>query len=298
MPIPFEQQWYSFRNRWLATAARRITFVLCWSLLLGGIVGTQFYRVEAKAEEFRSGALGAAETVFLPPKPVLRASALGREEFLADMLFARAQAYFVKHLFGDRIYEWLDKYLEAILFLDPDNRLVYSWAAKAVMYGQEITNDDVARSNHYNELAIQRFPNDWRFHFDVGFNLYYEWDFADDEEKARLRDVAVEHFRTAASLPNSRLDPNFITELLMRKNDTRLALLNAKMRYHEASDREKEMLERRIARLESKAAAEELRNQSEAWRKDFAFLPFGVYQFFESAADWRLPSGWRQGALR
>ena len=52
--------------------------------------------------------------------------------FVADLLFLRANMYFVSHLFSDRIFPWLDLYVDTILALDPDNPTVYEWASQSV----------------------------------------------------------------------------------------------------------------------------------------------------------------------
>ena len=43
-------------------------------------------------------------------------------------------------------------------------------------------------------------------------------------------------------LPNSRMDPNFLTEMHLQRNDVEMALFHAYNRYWEANEREKEAL--------------------------------------------------------
>jgi hypothetical protein len=270
--------WYAFRTRWLGTRARRLTLVACVTALLAGALGTQLYRVETKVAAFRSGALGTPEVFYLPPHGALRVMSLGHESFLADLLWVRFYAYFLRHLFSDRIFDWFDSYVDAIRSLDPDNPRIYHWASQRVKYAQLITNEVIEKSNHYAHLGLSRFPSDWRFYNDIAFNLFFEYRYTNEEEKRRLQDEARQYFTMAASLPNSQLDPNFITELYMRNNDTRMALFQAYRAYHEASPMERKYLLRRIEQLESPAAARELALGEERWRARYPFLPFGVYQ--------------------
>lgn len=287
---------YDFRSRWLTTAGRRLTLVVTLSVLVLGAVWTQYYRVETKLSRFRTGALEAPEVFYVPPKPVLRLMSLGHESFLADVMFIQVYAYFLRHLFSDRIFGWLDTYVDAIIYLDPDNPRIYRWASQMVKYGQLITNDSIEKSNEYEKMGLSLFPNDWRFYMDIGFNLYFEYQYRDEDEKRRLRDEALEYFTMAASLPNSQLDPNFVTELYTRKNDTRMALFQAYRAYIEASPMERKYLLRRIAQLESQEAAEALAQDERQWRERYPFLPFGVYQLIGGTNGSDLPATWGEAA--
>ena len=283
---------HGFRMLWLSTATRRLTLFLCLASLLAGGFGTQFFRQDLRAQEFQAGAMGAAEVFFIPPKPMLRVVSLGRDPFLADMLFIRGNQYFADHLFTDRIFEWLEEYIESILYLDPNNPRVYRWASQVVLYGQGIDNDDVERSNYYAKLGIEQFPNDWRFYQTVGFNLHFEWRYKDADERKRIRDEAREYFTIAASLPNSQLDPGFITELYSQQNDTRMALFQAYLLYQDASDRERKYLRRRIDQLECKQMARALEAEEERWRARYPFLPLAMYRVFGGGGVSRLPESW------
>lgn len=294
-PLAGSAGWYTFRDRWLVTRARRLTLVVCVAAFLAGGVGTQAYRVDAKLASFRSGALEGPEVFYLPPHTALRLMSLGHESFLADLLWVRFYAYFLRHLYSDRIFEWFDPYVDAIRFLDPDNPRIYLWASQRVKYAQLITKAVIEKSNEYARLGISQFPNDWRFYNDIGFNLFFEYRYADEEEKRRLQDEAREYFTMAANLPNSQLDPNFVTELYMRNNDTRMALFQAYRAYHEASPMERKYLLRRIEQLESPAAARELAQEEERWRARYPFLPFGVFQLIGGGTALSLPTGWRSG---
>ncbi len=283
---------YGFRNRWLQTAGRRITLLLC---LVGLVVGgffTQYSRLDIKYERALGGAMGSAETFYLPPNPVLRVLSLGRDPFLADIMFIRAYMYFLSHLFTDRIFEWLDTYIEAIIYLDPDNPRIYRWAGQVALYGQKITNEAVKRSIDYARRGAERFPNDWRFYMDIGFNLHFEYRAEDAEERERIEREALEYFSIAARLPNSELDPNFITELYQRRHDTQMALFQAYRAYHDASEQEREQLRRRIARLESAEAAQRFEMVEEVWREQYPFLPFPVFELLGTRHDYYVPSSW------
>tara|TARA_B100000029_G_scaffold492703_1_gene554316 strand:- start:2375 stop:2764 length:390 start_codon:yes stop_codon:yes gene_type:complete len=109
---------------------------------------------------------------------------------------------------------------------------------------------------------------------EIGFNLYFEYPNvaldAVDEERARTN--AIENFEIAASLPGAIIDPNFITDLHMRENNTDMALMYAYELYFDASPDEREQLKRRVAMIEQKAA-EKLEKLTSNWEGHFSYIP-------------------------
>ncbi len=231
----------------------------------------------AEARQYLTrGSETAAETLYLPPNAVLKALALGHRTALADLLFVRAHAYFLSHFFTDRIFAWLDHYYRAIVGLDPDNPKVYLWAAQVVKYGQHIDDATIRRSNAFLEAGLQRFPDDWRLHMDLGFNLYFEFRGADEAERSQARLRARDHFAKAAGLPGSPMDPNFIAELFERGNEEGLAIAYALQRYYDATEEQRKQLLRRISVL-SEVMAAQVRAEEERFRREFPFIPPALF---------------------
>ena len=255
-------------------------------------VGTRSARLDLRYQEAMLDRAEAAETSYIAPPAVLKVMGLGHQSFVADVLFLRANMYFVNHLFGDRIFTWLDLYLDAILALDPDNPTVYEWASQAVKFGQLITNESLERSNDYARRGIERFPDHWRFYFDIGFNYQIEWQPADDEERQRMRDKALPYFSIAAMLPNSRMDPNFLTEMHLQRNDVEMALFHAYNRYWEANEREKEALRGRIGRYESHAAANGLEAIEARWKTSYSYMPMRLFELIGPQQSLSVPNNW------
>ncbi len=184
-----------------------MVIILSGTMLLA-IVGTRSARLDLRYQAAVSDRAETAETSYVPPPIVLKVMGLGHQGFVADILFLRANMYFINHLFGDRIFSWLDLYLDTILALDPDNSAVYEWASQAVKFGQLISNESLERSNEYARRGIERFPDHWRFYFDIGFNYTVEWKADDPEQQEAMRRKALPYFSVAAALPGSQLDPN------------------------------------------------------------------------------------------
>jgi hypothetical protein len=228
------------------------------------------------AEFLKSSSLKFAETLYLPSDIILKVISLGRQKFLSDLIFVRAQSYFLSHFFSDKNFQWLDDYVKAIIALDPENPRIYLWASQVVKFSSFIDNSIIKKSNDYALMGIKIFPGEWKFYLEIGFNLYFEWTAKDGEEKSLVRDRALHYFSMAADLPGSQLDPNFIAELYLRKNETRLALLYMYEKYYEASEHEKVELLKRIELIE-KGASKELKKEEEAWKKNFPYISIHLF---------------------
>lgn len=292
-PIRFVAWLASWLRWWGQTRRRRLMWVSLLASMVMAALGTRVAGVQVAYEQAAQHRVQSAETVAIPPPAALAVLSLGHRSMLADLLFARANMYFVSHLFSDRIYRWLDTYVAAILALDPDNPRVYEWASQAVKYGQIIDADVLERSNDYARQGIARFPDHWRFYFDIGFNYHIEWRAKSEEEKQANEKRALSYFSMAAALPDSRLDPNFVTELYLRRNEVGMALFHAYLRYWESSDREREALRGRITRYESEAAAMGLARTETRWKADYPYVPFGLYELLGPDRGLGVPTAWR-----
>jgi len=239
---------------------------------------------DAETREYLTrGSETAAETLYIPPVPVLKVLALAQPSALADLLFVRAHAYFLSHFFADRIFAWLDQYYEAIVGLDPDNPKVYLWAGQVVKYGQHIDDDTIRRANAFLEAGLARFPEDWRLHMELGFNLYFEFRGKDEAEQNRARLRARDHFATAAGLPGAPIDPNFVAELFERGHEGSLAIAYALQRYFDATEDQRRQLLRRISVL-SGVLADQIREEEARYRREFPFIPPSLFALVRGRA--------------
>lgn len=222
------------------------------------------------------GSENAAEILYIPPVFVLRIISLGYQTALHDLLFVRAHAYFLSHFFSDRLYRWLDEYYNAIVALDPDNPKVYLWSAQVMKYGQIIDDEVVKKSNKFLMQGLERFPDAWPLHLELGFNLYFELRGESEQERAINKMIGREHFAKAASYPESGIDPNFVMELFERTREDRLALSHALERYYDATDEQRREIVKRIGFI-SKELAEQVKEEESRWKEEFPFIPIGVY---------------------
>ena len=107
-----------------------------------------------------------------------------------------------------------------------------------------------------------------------------------------MRNKALPYFSIAAMLPNSQMDPNFLTEMHLQRNDVEMALFHAYNRYWEANEREKEALRRRIARYESQAAAERLKVIEGRWKTNYSYLPMELFELIGPEQTLAVPNNW------
>ena len=162
--------------------------------------------VQGEAELERADWPPEQEILHLPKPEVLRVLSLGYRGFAADLVWLRAIGYYADHFFADRKYNWLEKYLDAVIALDPLFRTPYRYAGTVTMYNlRTITKEAVERSTHYLEQGYQRFPTDWEFPFTICSNYLFELTrFAKDEaEKRRYQETGAEFCREASVLPGA-----------------------------------------------------------------------------------------------
>ncbi len=290
-PLRFVRWLAAWLTYWMGDSRRRVMFGVVSLVCLLALLGTRVERLELRYEEALVSRAQAAESFFIPPPLALEAASLGHPAFVADMLFMRAAMYFINHLFTDRVFDWLDTYMETIIALDPDNPRFYEWASQSVKFGQLITNDVLERSNDYARQGIERYPDHWRFYYDIGFNYYMEWKFEAEGEREAMRKKALPWFSIASALPGTSLDPNFVAELYLQENDVEMALFHAYQRYWEASERERAALRARINRFESEAAARRLADTEASWKARYPYVPIGLFELLGAAPEVSVPRG-------
>ena len=144
------------------------------------------------------------EAYLLPEPGTLRALSLGHHEMMADLIWVRALSYFAVHFSLDRDYRWLDRYIETVIELDSDFRLIYEWAGVATIYGgQRIDNEAVSASSRFLQMGLDRYPDDWRLNFMLGCNYRYELRPSSAEEREEWRRIGAFHLARAGQSPDA-----------------------------------------------------------------------------------------------
>jgi hypothetical protein len=136
------------------------------------------------------------EGYMLPDAQALRLIALGHSEVAADLVWIRALSYFAVHFGLDRDYRWLESYIETIIALDPNFRMIYQWAGVVTMYGgQRIDNAAVEASNRFLLAGHERYPDEWIYPFMLGCNYRFELRPETEEQAAEWRIQGAQYLR-------------------------------------------------------------------------------------------------------
>ncbi|MFT7622577.1 MAG: hypothetical protein ACI9WU_001750 [Myxococcota bacterium] len=291
-------------------------------VLIGAGLGTVYARQSLKFASVPMTTAVTDDTVYLPSKAVMRGSSLGYGPFFSDMVFIRTHAYFLRHMYTDRNLRWLDGYVEAIVALDPDNRDIYSWAATVVRYGQVIDEDTIARSNHFAELGLERFPDDPTLYAHLGFNKYFELrpKLMDKEEalqaqiaagagpaeqqsllqrlaevrarRYRLEREAVLDYTMSSMQPNSTVDPVFLATLYIKHDEAGAAGRAIASLYGTARPADQEQLLFRLRDMGQDKLASELESATKIHEEDMPYVPEGLYRLLARQEDLRVPDRW------
>lgn len=265
---------------WGASVERRVRLFSLISVLLIALFAAQWFRVEKTLAGAHRRLGRSAETVYVPPAPVLRMASLGHQSFMADLIFLRATQYFVHHLLTDSRLPELDTYVDAIWALDAHNRSTYRWAAQVVKFGQRIDRGVSKRANRFARLGLHHFPNDaWLYH-EIAFNLYYHWDDnspdavpeTPEEEDAR-KALSLRYLDKAYQLPGFHLDPNYLVHQYARAGRVEDSITAALANYADATEDQRYTLRQILLEKDKADTVGQLAWLDRLRRRDWPWLP-------------------------
>jgi len=313
---------FSIRISQRARQSSPIATVMLLSIFVLGAGGTLFGWQSIKHERVYMKTQVVDDVVYLPPPTALRMASMGYGAAWGDLLFVRTHAYYLRHMYGDQIFRWLETYADAVITLDPDNHEIYYWASQVVRYGQSVSEEIIERSNQFAEQGLKRFPDDARLYVHLGFNQYFELRplFVEKEQKLRdrlkttetsqerselleqlnvvrakrsdLEEQALVNYTTAAMLPHSAIDPIFLFDLYIKQDQTEAAVHIAKSLYFDVGPQNrKQLLERlRIAGRDEDATV--LETAQERYDKAMPYVSPELYRMVGSMDDLTVPRNW------
>lgn len=239
--------------------------------------------LRAQASRTRDRWPPEADTFYLPSSRILKVLSFGHGELGADLIHARANVYFGTQLHARMPTQWLGKYLDAALDLDPQfKRLYVSGSAMIVYNGQRITPPMVLEANRILERGRKVYPFDWEITFQLGFNLLFELPNDADAGDTRIpewRQQGVEFLRQAALLEG--VPPylsNLVARMLTRQGSQALAVKHLEQAYAvAASDEAREQIRNKLIQMRGRQMSDglvEMRRQySQLIGSGFAQLP-------------------------
>ncbi len=258
---------------WNATTSRRVHLFILLSCLWLAMFGNQWLRV-AKHIDGGHRALGSqAETLYIPPTPVLRMASLGHQSLAADLLYVRVAHYFVDHLIGDSQLPWIDLYLAAIWGLDAHNKSTYRWGAQVIKFGQRIDGPVSERANGFCRLGLEYFPNDpWLYH-EIAFNLSYHIVDVDKATRAANQKLALQYLKLAYAMPGFGYDPNYLAHQYARAGRIDESVQLALSSYADATAEQRMQLRIRLEERNKTEAAEQLAWLDRMYLRDWSHAP-------------------------
>lgn len=306
---------------------RGIYQVVLVSVVMFGALGTVYARQELRWSRIDMLNSEVDDTVYLPSRTWLRSASLGYLPFASDLVFMRTHAYVIRHLYTDQIFRWLERYVDAVIDLDPDNPEIYYWASRVVRYGQIVDEAIILRSNAFAEAGIERFPDDPRFYEHLGFNKYFELRQIYNEREAQLaaklrleknpntrrrilerltrtrvqryefEGSALQDYTVAAMLPGSRVDKLFLLNLYVKQDERAAAAEMVKAVYADAPAVMREQFELRLREIDKAELADQLKAQQTLREEHMPYVTADLYRMLGSTTDSQVPSDWNQLGL-
>lgn len=262
--------WFGF---WFATTRRRIHLFMLLSCLWLAAFGNQWTRISKHVDGGQRALGTSAETLYIPPAPVLRMAALGHQSMLADLLYVRVAHYFVDHLIGDSQLPWIDLYLDAIWGLDAHNQSTYRWGAQVIKFGQRIDKGVAERANRFCRLGLEHFPGDaWLYH-EIAFNLSFHMTDATEAEVAADQKLALSYLRLAYAMPGFGYDPNYLAHQYARAGRIDESVQAALSSYADATSEQRMQLRIRLKDRDKAEAAEQLAWLDRTYLRDWSHVP-------------------------
>ena len=212
-----------------------------------------------------------ADTLFMPGATALKVMSLGHNEAMADLVAARALVYFGDQISTKGEHRWLNHYLQAATDLDPYLRSIYLRGAVILKYQQsELTGQWVQQSIDLLEKGLQYFPDDWQFHYDLGYNLYYELPpllARDDPRIAKLKERGTEHLRRATlSGQTPPWLPTLVSRMLTEQGAQEMAIRHLEQAYSTTDDdKTREQIRLKLILLKRSQLAERLERSEKAF---------------------------------
>ena len=227
----------------------------------------------------------AEELRYLPRPALLRVVSLRHHELVADLLWMKSVVYFGE-MFMHPTREssaQLERYLDALLAVDPWFQHVYRWAGTMFIYRTgRVTRSDVFRANRFLERGAERFPRDSELWFILGTNYLFEIRPKDEVERRRFRRLGATAIARAADLPEA---PEWVATLaatlFQREGELVAAIQLLERSIAITPEARRPALYGKLAQLRSAEASLRVERETNAlersWRTSFPYLPVELF---------------------
>ncbi len=220
----------------------------------------------------------------LPPPEMLPALSLGWRAALADLLFVSTIISYGIHGEEHRRFEFVGRYLDSVLELDPSLRDVYRFADTLLIYQPSGTPDEetVRHARRIVERGLRAYPDDGYLHLSAGqFLAFIATQFlTDDAEKADFRKAGARAMARAGELDNGNQNVQWqalaASGIFTREGEHKAARDFLRRAYAMTDDGERRAnIAKRLAVLEDEVERDRIQRHNEAfgraWRSDLPF---------------------------
>lgn len=220
----------------------------------------------------------ARQDVYLfPPPQELRAMTLGWTAAATDLVWAKLHVEYGMHWSEKRAFPDLDRYVDAIIVLEPDYQPLYLYVDTLLVYRPiEGFEDDARKARAYLERGTRERPDDYKVWQHYGEFLAFlapAWLSSDDERNDWRRDGAEALLR-AVELGGdvSRAVP--ASRVLSRSRELRAQARDHLRRAYVMTDdpAERAEISARLSELEADGGASEAVVSREAAQRDIAYI--------------------------
>jgi hypothetical protein len=264
-----------------STPAGGVWVALLLALLVGGVARLQ-PRLAAE-----TAAIKAREDVYLfPPPAELRAATFGYTAAATDLLWAKLLIEYGTHWAEHRPFPDLNRYLDAIVELDPKFNTFYEFVDSLLLFRPvHGTEEDARSARAYFERGLREMPYDpdiWVHYGQFVAFLAPSW-LTSNEERDKWREQGAVALMHASDLGADVQQTIAASSMLSRRFGENDAAIRALTRQYAVADDEATRAEV-AAKLEvlqanrQRDAAESVIMTIEGqWRRDFAFLTRGEF---------------------
>jgi len=150
--------------------------------------------LRTRAKLIRASFPDDADKYYLPPPQQLRVASMGYREAAADLVWIGAIQHAAdRHYYSGRRFPWLERYVDAVLALNPYMLKVYLWTDGTLTYARgRLSNRNWRRAIHYMERGHRAFPRNWELLFKLAC-AYTELQVKDPAERSKNMRLAADY---------------------------------------------------------------------------------------------------------
>lgn len=138
------------------------------------VIGIIMFKQDAEWRQL-GWSKGRHQMYYLPSPAVLERLSLGHRSFLADLVWIRGLLYVGTHFSQGGTIDWLPRYTQSIVSLEPQFRYAYVWGAILIVYNRKTTTrEDILTSIQFLKMGQQQFPHDYYFPYALGMSYLGE----------------------------------------------------------------------------------------------------------------------------